>query len=64
MTATTPAPKPGSVALITGGTGGFGRALATKLKALDVTVVLAVPRAPHSGSIRETSGKPRPVSLS
>ena len=38
MTQTTPAP--GSVALITGGTGGFGRALATKLRALDVTVVL------------------------
>ena len=39
MTSTTPAP--GSVALVTGGTGGFGRALATKLRALDVTVVLA-----------------------
>jgi NAD(P)-dependent dehydrogenase (short-subunit alcohol dehydrogenase family) len=39
VTATTPAP--GSVALITGGTGGFGRALAAKLRALDVTVVLA-----------------------
>ena len=38
---TAPAPVPGSVALITGGTGGFGRALATKLRALDVTVVLA-----------------------
>jgi NAD(P)-dependent dehydrogenase (short-subunit alcohol dehydrogenase family) len=37
---TTPTPAPGSVALITGGTGGFGRALATKLKAQDVTVVL------------------------
>src|SRR3954469_12892642 len=35
------APTPGSVALITGGTGGFGRALATKLKALDVVPVLA-----------------------
>ena len=34
-------PAPGSVALITGGTGGFGRALAAKLRALDVTVVLA-----------------------
>src|SRR4051812_42495957 len=34
-------PTPGSVALITGGTGGFGRALATKLRALDVTAVLA-----------------------
>jgi NAD(P)-dependent dehydrogenase (short-subunit alcohol dehydrogenase family) len=39
VTATTPAP--GSVALITGGTGGFGRALAGKLRALDVSVVLA-----------------------
>ena len=33
-------PESGSVALITGGTGGFGRALATKLRGLDVTVVL------------------------
>jgi NAD(P)-dependent dehydrogenase (short-subunit alcohol dehydrogenase family) len=39
VTDTTPAP--GSVALITGGTGGFGRALAPKLRALGVTVVLA-----------------------
>jgi len=38
---TSPTPAPGSVALITGGTGGFGRALASKLRALDVTVVLA-----------------------
>jgi NAD(P)-dependent dehydrogenase (short-subunit alcohol dehydrogenase family) len=38
---TSPTPAPGSVALITGGTGGFGRALATKLKALDVMPVLA-----------------------
>ena len=38
---TTPTPAPGSVALITGGAGGFGRALAAKLRALDVTVVLA-----------------------
>jgi NAD(P)-dependent dehydrogenase (short-subunit alcohol dehydrogenase family) len=38
---TTPTPAPGSVALITGGTGGFGRALAKKLRALEVTVVLA-----------------------
>ena len=37
MTQTTP----GSVALITGGTGGFGRALAARLLARDVTVVLA-----------------------
>ncbi|MCF6743427.1 SDR family oxidoreductase [Blastococcus sp. KM273128] len=41
MTSTTPAPRPGSVALITGGTGGFGRALATKLREREVTVVLA-----------------------
>ena len=39
MTDSTPAP--GSVALVTGGTGGFGRALATKLRAIGVTVVLA-----------------------
>ena len=32
---------PGSVALITGGTGGFGRALGARLRAADVTVVLA-----------------------
>ncbi len=38
---TSSAPLPGSVALVTGGTGGFGRALAAKLRALDVTVVLA-----------------------
>jgi NAD(P)-dependent dehydrogenase (short-subunit alcohol dehydrogenase family) len=37
---TTPTPAAGSVALITGGTGGFGRALATKLKAAGVTAVL------------------------
>ena len=30
----------GSVALITGGTGGFGRALAAKLREREVTVVL------------------------
>jgi NAD(P)-dependent dehydrogenase (short-subunit alcohol dehydrogenase family) len=34
-------PAPGSVALITGGTGGFGRALAGLLRERDVTVVLA-----------------------
>jgi NAD(P)-dependent dehydrogenase (short-subunit alcohol dehydrogenase family) len=38
---TAPTPAPGSVALVTGGTGGFGRALAAKLRAIDVTVVLA-----------------------
>ncbi len=35
------APGPGAVALITGGTGGFGRALAARLRAAEVTVVLA-----------------------
>jgi NAD(P)-dependent dehydrogenase (short-subunit alcohol dehydrogenase family) len=39
VTDTTPAP--GSVALITGGTGGFGRALAALLRERGVTVVLA-----------------------
>jgi NAD(P)-dependent dehydrogenase (short-subunit alcohol dehydrogenase family) len=34
-------PSPGSVALITGGTGGFGRALAALLRRQEVTVVLA-----------------------
>jgi NAD(P)-dependent dehydrogenase (short-subunit alcohol dehydrogenase family) len=34
-------PNPGSVALITGGTGGFGRALAARLREQEVTVVLA-----------------------
>ena len=38
---TAPTPRPGSVALITGGTGGFGRALAAKLREREVTVVLA-----------------------
>jgi NAD(P)-dependent dehydrogenase (short-subunit alcohol dehydrogenase family) len=33
-------PGPGSVAMITGGTGGFGRALSPKLRERDVTVVL------------------------
>ncbi len=37
----TSTPGPGTVALITGGTGGFGRALAAKLKQREVTVVLA-----------------------
>jgi NAD(P)-dependent dehydrogenase (short-subunit alcohol dehydrogenase family) len=39
VTETTPAP--GSVALITGGTGGFGRALTVLLRQREVTVVLA-----------------------
>ena len=37
----TGAPAPGSVVLVTGGTGGFGRALAARLQGSDVTVVLA-----------------------
>jgi NAD(P)-dependent dehydrogenase (short-subunit alcohol dehydrogenase family) len=44
VTETTPAPgspAPGDVALITGGTGGFGRSLAGLLRERDVTVVLA-----------------------
>jgi NAD(P)-dependent dehydrogenase (short-subunit alcohol dehydrogenase family) len=40
VTAPTP-PGPGSVALITGGTGGFGRALTAKLRERGVTVVAA-----------------------
>ncbi len=40
MSSPTP-PAAGSVALITGGTGGFGRALAGKLREHDVTAVLA-----------------------
>jgi NAD(P)-dependent dehydrogenase (short-subunit alcohol dehydrogenase family) len=38
---TSATPAAGSVALITGGTGGFGRALTAKLRARDVTVVVA-----------------------
>ncbi|MDQ1660096.1 MAG: hypothetical protein QOJ68_76 [Blastococcus sp.] len=37
---TAPTPAAGSVALITGGAGGFGRALAAKLRSAEVTVVL------------------------
>jgi NAD(P)-dependent dehydrogenase (short-subunit alcohol dehydrogenase family) len=37
----TAAPAPGSVALITGGTGGFGQALARRLRERGVTVVVA-----------------------
>jgi NAD(P)-dependent dehydrogenase (short-subunit alcohol dehydrogenase family) len=50
---TSPAPAPGSVALITGGTGGFGRALATKLRALDVTVVLADLDSEHNRQVAQ-----------
>ncbi|MCZ2816195.1 SDR family oxidoreductase [Modestobacter sp. VKM Ac-2984] len=44
VTDTTPtpgSPAPGDVALVTGGTGGFGRALAAQLRERGVTVVLA-----------------------
>src|SRR3954453_21343962 len=51
-------PTPGSVALITGGTGGFGRALATKLKALDVVPVLADLDSERNRSVAEDLGCP------
>lgn len=41
MTEPRTSPRPGSVALVTGGAGGFGRALATRLRDADVRVVLA-----------------------
>ena len=41
MTEPTAVPAAGSVALITGGTGGFGRALTARLRDADVRVVLA-----------------------
>ena len=56
MTDTTPAP--GSVALITGGTGGFGRALATKLKERDVTAVLADLDSERNRSVAADLGCP------
>jgi NAD(P)-dependent dehydrogenase (short-subunit alcohol dehydrogenase family) len=58
VTSTTPAPKPGSVALITGGTGGLGRALAAKLKAIDVTVVLADLDSEGNRAVAEELGCP------
>jgi NAD(P)-dependent dehydrogenase (short-subunit alcohol dehydrogenase family) len=51
-------PAPGSVALITGGTGGFGRALATKLRALDVTVVLTDLDSQRNRSVAADLGCP------
>ena len=51
-------PSPGSVALITGGTGGFGRALATKLKAADVVPVLADLDSERNRSVAEELGCP------
>lgn len=58
MTSTTPAPRPGSVALITGGTGGFGRALAAKLKALGVTAVLADLASERNRAVADELGCP------
>jgi NAD(P)-dependent dehydrogenase (short-subunit alcohol dehydrogenase family) len=55
---TTPTPAAGSVALITGGAGGFGRALATKLKALDVTAVLADLDSPRNREVAADLGCP------
>src|SRR5687767_13778346 len=51
-------PGPGSVALITGGTGGFGRALAAKLRALDVTVVLTDLDSERNRSVAADLGCP------
>ena len=56
MTDTTPAP--GSVALITGGTGGFGRAHAAKLRERDVTVVLADLDSERNRSVAADLGCP------
>ena len=52
------APAPGSVALITGGTGGFGRALATKLRERDITAVLADLDTERNRSVAEELGCP------
>ncbi len=57
MTSPTP-PGPGSVALITGGTGGFGRALAAKLRERDVTAVLADLDGERNRSVAEELGCP------
>ena len=51
-------PAAGSVALITGGTGGFGRALAAKLRALDVTAVLADLDSDRNRQVAEDLGCP------
>jgi NAD(P)-dependent dehydrogenase (short-subunit alcohol dehydrogenase family) len=55
---THPTPGPGSVALITGGTGGFGRALAAKLRARDVTVVLTDLDSERNRSVAAALGCP------
>jgi NAD(P)-dependent dehydrogenase (short-subunit alcohol dehydrogenase family) len=51
-------PGPGSVALITGGSGGFGRALAAKLRALDVIVVLTDLDSERNRSVAAELGCP------
>lgn len=51
-------PGPGSVALITGGTGGFGRALAAKLREREVTVVLTDLDSERNRSVAADLGCP------
>src|SRR5919205_3364196 len=55
---TSTAPGPGSVALITGGTGGFGRALAAKLREREVTVVLTDLDSERNRSVAADLGCP------
>jgi NAD(P)-dependent dehydrogenase (short-subunit alcohol dehydrogenase family) len=55
---TEPTPRPGSVALITGGTGGFGRALARKLRERDVVAVLADLDTERNRSVAADLGAP------
>jgi NAD(P)-dependent dehydrogenase (short-subunit alcohol dehydrogenase family) len=55
---THPTPGPGSVALITGGTGGFGRALAATLRERDVTVVLTDLDSERNRSVAADLGCP------
>ena len=52
------APGPGTVALITGGTGGFGRALAAQLRARQVTVVLADLDSDRNRAVADEIGAP------
>jgi NAD(P)-dependent dehydrogenase (short-subunit alcohol dehydrogenase family) len=52
------APAAGSVALITGGTGGFGRALAAKLRAVEVIAVLADLDSERNRSVAADLGCP------
>jgi NAD(P)-dependent dehydrogenase (short-subunit alcohol dehydrogenase family) len=54
----TATPNPGSVALITGGTGGFGQALARTLRDRDVTVVLADLDSERNRSVAADLGCP------